>query len=337
MAAAAGAAKLSARRVALTATGVGAAAGCLGTWFEMSHGVVCIPVLTLPPLQLSQQVAVGSTVFGVAARQLLSATLYGLEPDVDLGDLESLSRIVDLNAAAVLAASGTAAAVGAAAFAARVPTRPMRKANGLFLVACSLFMNWRELRVESRRPTEVADENEEEPESPPAGGVGPTRPLTPEGQGDLRNTPASEFPRLISLGAASGAVLGFFGVGPAWLLAPLLSCTAPGEKGFFGTVNANFLTDPDAADIVGTSGSDERSRATACLAMVPPSLAAAWRHFQLGHVINPGGVAIPLAVGAVLGSAVAGQQLADVPCDADVRYGLSILLFAHGCWLYFKA
>eukprot|EP00435_Cladocopium_sp_Y103_P034204 s1900_g8.t2 len=42
-------------RKLLTAGAVGVAAGTLGTWFEMSHGVFCIPVLTLPPLQLSHQ------------------------------------------------------------------------------------------------------------------------------------------------------------------------------------------------------------------------------------------------------------------------------------------
>merc|ERR1719458_55509 len=95
-------------RHAATATGVGLAAGCLGTWFDMSHGVICIPVMNLPPLALSHQVSVGSTVFGVAARQILSATLYALDPTGDgEGQSTSISDLVDVNAAMVLASSGT--------------------------------------------------------------------------------------------------------------------------------------------------------------------------------------------------------------------------------------
>eukprot|EP00439_Symbiodinium_sp_Y106_P014920 s2097_g2.t1 len=48
-------AAILARRPAVTAGCVGVAAGTLGTWFEMSHGVFCIPVLTLPPMALSHQ------------------------------------------------------------------------------------------------------------------------------------------------------------------------------------------------------------------------------------------------------------------------------------------
>ena len=46
---------MAGRRTLLTAGAVGVAAGTMGTWFELSHGVFCIPVLTLPPLQLSHQ------------------------------------------------------------------------------------------------------------------------------------------------------------------------------------------------------------------------------------------------------------------------------------------
>eukprot|EP00913_Durusdinium_trenchii_P024563 g23059.t2 len=42
-------------RTLTTAGAVGVAAGTLGTWFETSHGIFCIPVLTLPPLTLSHQ------------------------------------------------------------------------------------------------------------------------------------------------------------------------------------------------------------------------------------------------------------------------------------------
>lgn len=57
------------RRTLLTAGAVGVAAGTMGTWFELSHGVFCIPVLTLPPLQLSHQVA-GSSLSVLGSRLL---------------------------------------------------------------------------------------------------------------------------------------------------------------------------------------------------------------------------------------------------------------------------
>ena len=43
--------------------------------FEMSHGVFCIPVLTLPPLQLSHQVRTGHA-HGVSTRPRSSAVTH---------------------------------------------------------------------------------------------------------------------------------------------------------------------------------------------------------------------------------------------------------------------
>lgn len=342
-AAAVGAVQMSARRMALTAAGVGAAAGCMGTWFEMSHGIVCIPVLALPPMQLSQQVAIGSTVFGVAARQVISATLYALEPSTNLEDFEGLSEIIDVNAAAILATTGTAAALGAASYAAKLSQRPLRKANGIFLVACALFMNWRENKTRAvkqrlEEEQEAAAELEEPvPEAavgpwPAPGPAPPARFAAEAPQPRLPPTPLSDAPRLILLGAAAGGVLGFFGIGPAWLLAPLLHATDKRVLHQREDLGFQAPQPRTPADALGP----EMTRTTACMAMVPPSIAAAWRHFQMGHVIHPTRIALPLAVGAVVGSAIGGQQLVDVPCDEDLRYGLSLLLFAHGCWSYFR-
>jgi len=328
MAAMAAMATMSARRMALTAAGVGAAAGCMGTWFEMSHGVVCIPVLTLPPFSLSQQVAIGSTAFGVAARQVLSASLYALDPGTEPGEPEGLGQLVDLDAALALAASSTLAALGGAALAARLPQRPMRRANGAFLVVVALFLQWREAYAKAGRP-----EDEEDGDARPAaaGTVPPSRPG--EHGAVAREATAGSGHGLqqhLLFGAAAGSVLGFLGIGPAWMLAPLLSHTAPAPESAGGLL-AGVGSPAQAAEASGAS-SEERVRRTCCLAMVPPSLAAAWRHFRLGHVVNAPRVALPLATGAILGSAVGGMQLADVPCEFEVRYGTSLLLFAYGCW-----
>mmetsp|Transcript_57776 Transcript_57776/g.126612 ORF Transcript_57776/g.126612 Transcript_57776/m.126612 type:complete len:261 (+) Transcript_57776:101-883(+) len=142
-------ASLTARGLAIRCAGVGVAAGVMGTWFEMSHGVVCIPVLTLPPLYLSHQVAAGSTVFGVAARQVISATLYSLDPNTDVSDIESLHAMMDVNAAGVLAASGTAAALSTAVITSKLSLNAVLRCNGGFLVALALFLQWREKRIEA--------------------------------------------------------------------------------------------------------------------------------------------------------------------------------------------
>lgn len=318
------AAAMSFRRVAVSAAGVGVAAGCLGTWFEMSHGVVCMPVLTLPPLALSQHVAIGSTLFGVAVRQALSAGLYGLEPDVDLTDWDRFSELIDVNAATVLASTGTVAALAAAALCARVPAKPLRKANGLFLAGISIFIQWRETRVQN-----LQKKKEDAEKAAPLMSV-PASPVDPLARRQVMANSDNDYQRLAFLGAVSGAVIGFFGIGPAWILGPVLVATNP-TTGDDGGQSAASL-----ADSLGSSASDEWTRRTCCFAMVPPSLAAAWRHFRVGHVTNASGVALPLAAGAIFGSVVGGQQLMDVP-NEDFRYGLSLLLFANGAWLFFKS
>ena len=77
-----------------------------------------------------------------------------------------------------------------------------------------------------------------------------------------------------------------------------------------------------------------------------PCLAAASRHWRLGHVLDPHQVAFPLAAGAVLGSIAAGQLLGDIPPDPQTRFGVSapwpferrrqtgaqMVIFAYGAW-----
>jgi len=340
------------RHAATTATGVGLAAGCLGTWFDVSHGVVCIPVMTLPPLALSHQVSIGSTVFGVAARQILSASLYALDPTSDGGgESSSISDFVDVNAAMVLASSGTIAAIATASFSTKLAQRPLRKANGVFIFFIAAFMQWRDQRVRKLMPEELQEQPEadkvlmanaeaDRPQAaitisaPPAAKdvalhtemQQSANPDTVEASNELR--------RLIILGVASGAILGMFGVGPAWILAPVLSATAPAaQHDAEGVAGVHVGKD----ETIGPSGSTERDRMTSCFAMVPPGMMAAWRHYQLGHIANPTQIALPLATGAILGSAIGGIQLADVECDEELRQVLSIMLFAYGCWSFFKS
>lgn len=343
---------LSGRRMALTCGAVGAAAGCMGTWFEMSHAVVCVPVVTLPPLSLSHHVAVGSTIFGVAARQLLAATLYALEPGNSI-TLESLEEIIDIEAATVLAASGTCTAFGAANFTARLSSRHLRKANGAFMVGVAVFLYWRELKIraatEARETT--AEANAEANEAARAEEEGTTgertaAPVVAHPPVDAsRWLPENRSLRLLLLGSAAGTVLGGFGIGAAWMIAPILTHTAsPAEQEKFSSSVVRQVTrtmmgpEQEHADEYdpGLSASDQKLRSTACFAMVPPSLAAAWRHMQLGNVPNLTGVALPLAAGAVLGSYIAGIELVEVPCEEEVRAGLSLLLFFHGSWTFFK-
>lgn len=323
----------------MTAGCVGAAAGCLGTWYEMSHAVVCVPVVTLPPLALNHHLAVGSTVFGVAARQVLAATLHALEPGGSV-TLDDLAEIIDLNTAAVLSASGTVTALGAAAFSARMAQRSLRKANGLFMVALALFLQWRDTKIRAAQEEDEAAA-QEHLAAQPAVSEQLAAHLADRALIAQKLAESSGSMRLIILGSASGAVLGFFGIGPAWLLAPLLTHTAPAGQQTLGARQASRSSIGPAAvdhkdEDSGLSASDHRTRSTACFAMVPPSIAAAWRHYQFGHVKNVSSVALPLAAGAVLGSAVAGSQLADVPCEEEFRYAVSILLFAHGCWSFWR-
>lgn len=348
----------SARRTALTCAGVGFGAGCMGTWFEMSHGVVCIPVLSLPPLALTQQVAIGSTVFGVAARQVLSASLYVTRPvSDDLRDQgketgPSLEDLVDTSTAGVLAAFGTATALGGASVAARLSQKHLKRVNGIFCMALSLFMYWRDSRVrEAREAAEAGMKAKglENVAAEAAAGraVGPPGVEGPRSMG--APTPVQvesptttslgmpEVSRLAALGMACGGCLGLFGIGPAWILAPVLTyaglgCESSGGNSLQDIGPSLFV---DGVIGIGAAASDEKTIRTATLAMVPPSLAAAARHMTLGHVGSPGFVAFPLAAGAIAGSLVAGNQLEDVPCDEEFRYGLSVCLFAYGCWSWF--
>lgn len=303
------AAQLGLRRMVVTSAGIGVSAGFVGTWFEMSHGMVCIPVMSLPPLGLPQQVAIGTTVFGVAVRQALAAGLAAVDPNSGMADMDKLEQVIDVNAAFTLASSGTAVALFASSYAQRLGQRHLRKANGAFMIAVAIFMRWRDQEVKRA---------EKEAEQEPA-------PVVLSLQASLPTAPvqsaASDMPRLFMLGAASGVVLGLFGIGPAWIVAPILTAS-----------DSRHAIQGDHDRQIGTSGTDKRTQQTCCLAMVPPSLAAAWRHLALGHVHNPGGVALPLALGAIAGSAFGGSQLGDVPCDEEYKFGLSILFFAYGCW-----
>lgn len=342
-----GVAAMGARRAAVTAMGTGVAAGVLGTWFEMSHGIVCIPVLSLPPLALSQHAAIGSTVFGVAVRQAISTTFLALDPSVDLGDHDALEELVDMNAVVALATSATGAAVWAATMARRVSPVTIRKANGLFLIGVSVFLHWRQRGLE----------NMAEAESPAASSeasVEATPPSSPDAvlikrRASAPISSAFDWPQLLGLGVASGVVLGFFGIGPTWMLIPLLEHLPSSAKPHGGLpATSSGSSSRDAAPSGAASGSGdgeqpgeaasaqaeitEKLRRTCAFAMVPPSIAAALRHFSLGHAPNAHVVALPLAAGAVLGSAAGGTVLEDVECDADLHLGLSGLLFAFGAW-----
>eukprot|EP00928_Gymnodinium_smaydae_P030390 TRINITY_DN22625_c0_g1_i1.p1 TRINITY_DN22625_c0_g1~~TRINITY_DN22625_c0_g1_i1.p1 ORF type:complete len:380 (-),score=72.82 TRINITY_DN22625_c0_g1_i1:44-1012(-) len=321
----------------------------------MSHGVVCIPVLGLPPLSLAPQIAIGSTVFGVAARQGLSAALLSLDPNIDAGSADFLDELVDVPAASALAIAGTGAALSGAALVRMVSQKRLRRANGAFMMGVAAFLQWREAQAKAakeakQRPAfatgssaattdaSVASAGSSEAAASAgraAGDAGSARQLVSMESGSPRSS--FEWPRYLVLGAASGFVLGFFGVGPAWMLAPLVARTAPSREGTARGQQKGAAEEDEDDEVLGSVfGSDDRIRRTCGLAMVPPCLAAAWRHWRLGHVPNASTIALPLAGGAVLGSAVGGSCLEDVPVENDVRFGLTLLIFAYGAWSLFK-
>jgi len=350
-----GVAGLATRRTFMTAGGIGVAAGCMGTWFEMSHGVVCIPVLTLPPLALPQQVAVGSTVVGVAARQILSAGLFAFTSDEDLTNREVLEQMIDVPAATGLATAGCLAALSGAGLSKLMNQRVLRRFNGACLVGVAMFIQWREgqvralaekasIALNNNAPGPQPEVTESSPSALPETphlGLAAHQQVFATGEaafGNLMTTVADsryDWPRYVVLGAFSGFTLGFFGIGPAWILAPIMSKMGS-EKQQYEAGIASVGREGTEDVIVSAFGSDERTRRTCCIAMVPPCICAAWRHMSIGHVPHAGTVAIPLGLGAILGSAIGGQQLENVPCDEEFRLGMSMLLFAHGAWSIFR-
>mmetsp|Transcript_54193 Transcript_54193/g.117098 ORF Transcript_54193/g.117098 Transcript_54193/m.117098 type:complete len:353 (-) Transcript_54193:94-1152(-) len=338
------------RRKMVTSAAVGAAAGCMSTWFEMSHGIVCIPVITLPPLALTHHVAIGSTLVGVAGRQVLSAALYFTDQDVDISSEAALEQLVDSNAATGMAIVGSIAAASSAALAKKASPKILRRANGAFMMLISLFLYWRESKVAALRLEDEGKAETEEhvpevilpyvpvPPPPPQPVSTVAVPLAPRVEGpNLREEHGIK--RLLAMGAGAGFILGFFGIGPAWMMTPLLRHLADldKEQSEGDKTQGPQPALPESPTSTAAQPSqpvdiDERLRLTCTVAMVPPSLVAAWYHFSLGHVPNVTHVALPLAFGAIAGSAFAGIQLADVPCDEEFIKGLSFLLFGYGAW-----
>ena len=67
--------KMTPMRIA-SAGVVGFTAGMVGCCMGTGHGVILMPVLTLPPFNLSHKVAAGTTAIGVALRHVLSIAVF---------------------------------------------------------------------------------------------------------------------------------------------------------------------------------------------------------------------------------------------------------------------
>eukprot|EP00747_Dinoflagellata_sp_TGD_P217509 gnl/TRDRNA2_/TRDRNA2_89900_c1_seq1.p1 gnl/TRDRNA2_/TRDRNA2_89900_c1~~gnl/TRDRNA2_/TRDRNA2_89900_c1_seq1.p1 ORF type:complete len:271 (-),score=39.02 gnl/TRDRNA2_/TRDRNA2_89900_c1_seq1:145-915(-) len=253
-----------------------------------------------------------------------------------------------------MGAIGTVTALAGAAATLRVPAHVIRRCNGAFLITVALFMQWRQRQVS--KPEEEEDYAEVSPAGESAqpqalAAALPQPQLAAEHfrQGYTRPGSASEdLPRLILLGAAGGACLGFFGVGVGWMLAPALTYMDPRRRA--AEAAGTDAASPSVGEAgfgaplarIGTSGAEDRDRRTATLAMVPPSIAAAFRHFMIGHCPTPFYIAFPLALGAIAGSAVGGpaiQQMEPIMEFDEKEQMLSVftaLLFAQGAWLVFR-
>ncbi|CAJ1398168.1 unnamed protein product [Effrenium voratum] len=297
--------------------------------------------------------------------------------------VDKMHELVDVNAMLALALSGTASSLAGAALAARHNYRRLYRLNGLFMVACAGFITWRDKLASDLGPRRDTDREElqEGVSSVVVDDAGRVKHVAPAmvgpqwGPGNLprtqedvarlellyTSTPFEKLPRFILMGFLAGGLLGYFGVGPTWVIAPLVTRTSPeweqiaslarGKANDYDSLLRQFMPLPKqepvdegpsegpltfASDLITSMGCDDRTRRTCSMAMILPCLAAAWRHWLLGHVVDPNQVAFPLAAGAICGSFGAGQMLGDMPPDADTRMGLSVLLFSYGIWSIFS-
>lgn len=335
---------------------VGGVAGCMGTWFEMSHGIVCIPVLTLPPFMLSQHVAIGSTVLGVAARNILSAGLFTLDPSTSEMSEERLNEIVDVSAATTIGTAGAITAFGMSTVTCALSSYWLSRLNGVFLVGVALFMNWRELRVrDANKAVDGELQRREDLERYADGPAARTARMLAAESGEAVDVPQDvrpvraitslidqsksaqqEMMGHVAMGVMSGICVGLFGIGPAWIIAPLLTQKTTEGAALAWRLNGQLTDEEIEAAITTGSGADERARLTATCAMIGPCVVSAFRHWTFGNIVDPKTIALPLAAGAIAGSAVSGVLLEDVECTEELRFGFSMLLFACGAWNFFR-
>lgn len=335
------------RRSVVTSLGVGAVAGCLGTWLEMSHGVVCMPVLTLPPFMLSHPVAIGSTVFGVAARQLLATGLYALDPNSPLDDQDKLEELIDVGTASRIAAAGSVSAWLFSAVTGRLAFKSIQKLSGVFLCAVAVGLSWRDAKVRNVRDAidsemmrrDDANRFADGPMAKIQRAKAAEEGLLDSGSQTLLEAGKTSHKQQLShiiLGLLSGACVGMFGIGPAWLVAPILSMHHETDVVMGWKVHGRLSDEEIAGAVTESSGADERSRRTATFAMIGPCLVSAFRHYVAGNVPTPTAVALPLAVGAIAGSAAGGMALADTECAEEVKFAVAVLLFLSGAWSFFR-
>jgi len=275
-------------RPAVVAAGLGVGAGAVSTWFHISHGVVCIPTMVLPPLNLLPQVAAGSTCVGVAARQSLGMYFQSLYAGVD--GRPPIEDIIDVHVAFFSGISSAIAAWKAAGWTSIASRKTLLRCNGLGLIAVSMILPFRnklrdaEMEVMKRPPIEFPEHFD------------PTRV-------GMRNVA-----ELIALGFLSGSVLGVTGVGTAWALTPALM-------------------------YLGYKTKFEEAQTTAMASTMPATLAAAIRHYRLGHLSY---LTWPLMAGAIFGG-YAGAEITPFEPEEPETFGLIAFAFIFGCHAIIRA
>lgn len=277
-----------ATRPAVVAAGLGVGAGAVSTWFHISHGVVCIPTMVLPPLNLLPQVAAGSTCIGVTARQTLGLYFQSLSAGID--GRPPIEDLIDAHVTFFCGVSSAITAWKAAGWTSVASRKTLLRTSGLGLVAVSIILPLRnklrdgEMERLKRAPIEFPEY------------------FNPS-LVDIR-----QVAELISLGSISGLALGATGVGVAWALAPALM--------YFG-----YKT------------SFEEAQATAMSSTMPATIAAAIRHYRLGHLSM---LTWPLMAGAIVGG-YAGAEITPFEPGEEETFGLVAFAFLFGMHAMIRA
>lgn len=185
----------------VSATIVGFTAGMVGCCMGTGHGVILMPVLSMPPFSLPHKVAAGTTAIGVALRHVLSLCLFNTDSTVETWD-----QSTDPNICAIIAAAGVFSAKACANAVVNVPKVAMLRLTGIMLMTSGLLIPIKPFFMPDQ---ELDDERNKRLKEH-------LRIVT--FMNPIGITPL-EIIKAIGIGLFGGAVLGTVGVGPSWIMA----------------------------------------------------------------------------------------------------------------------